>query len=1180
MMRSIASVCLIVNCLIVSAVFPADSADRDAYGGWKKLQFEATGFFAVRERDGLWWLVTPEGNAFLSKGVNHVSFRADDAPSLGYSPYERAVRQKHGTENAWAKAVVDRLAGWGFNTLGSWCSSSTFDRDMPYTVNLDLATRAGADWLKGAVGDFFSKDFEERMEAACREQCGPRAKDPWLLGYFTDNELRWGADWRGNESLLDEYLRLPEGAAGRKAALEFLQQRHGDIASFNQAWGMKLTRWEELTGRESIDSDAAEKDQAAWQEVVARRYFATCRNAIRNADPNHLILGCRFAGQAPNPVLRGISGSVDVVSFNDYGQNAPAGALRNIHRLTGRPIMLTEFSFKAMDSGLPNTRGAGKPVATQADRAEGFTRYVHGLIDLPFMVGFHWFEHADEPKEGRFDGENSNYGLVSIEDHPWEVLVQAMTRVNAGLDERHLQVAKESSSAADGAERGIRRLINAVDPSRISKHVFYLAEDPLPFRKLNLTLPGHSKSTLDEADDYLASNLEAWGYRVEREPVQVQAFRRDTNKPKSAQYSAPKPEDPWYTAHNLYAEKKGRTRPERIILVLAHKDSQSWIDSPGANDNAVGTAGVLEMARVLATYSPESTIRFLLCNEEHIPWTSKTAAQNAKARGDDIIAVFNLDGIGAKPTEQTVGGRKTNVTAYTKPEGKRLADLMSEVNLRYSIGLEQRSAERTQPGDDDGSFIMAGYPAAVINIGSWPYGDPEYHCEGDVPANCDVENAAMTVQATLAAVATLDRGAPSQANWPQFRGPKAGVVEDEVLPETWSTTEHVAWTTEIPGYGWASPIVWGDRVFVTTAVAAGDVEMPKKGLYLGGDRDTPSDKTHQWKVYCIDFAGGRILWERTAHKGWPAYAVHIKNSRASETPVTDGERVYAYFGNVGLFCYDFDGNLLWSKKWDSVKTRANWGTAASPVLYKDRLYILNDNDEKSFLSALDARTGEQVWRVERDEKSNWATPYLWENDRRVELVTSGTRRVRSYDLSGKLLWELAGTTTIAIPTPFAADGLLYVTGGFVADRERPLYAIRPGADGDITLQEDRESNEFIAWCRTKAGPYNPSPIAYKGHVYVLYDRGLLSCFDARTGKEIYSNVRIAPGANAFTASPWANNGKLFCLSEDGDTFVVQAGPEYRLLGCNKLEEMCMATPAAVGGSLFIRTLSKLYCIRE
>jgi hypothetical protein len=443
-MRFTTLLCLILSypaAAVAGAQTPAGTNDRDTYGGWKSLHFEATGFFRTCERDGVWWLVTPQGNAFLSKGINHVNFRADVAPKLGYSPYERAVQDKYGAQEAWAKAVVNRLRGWGFNTLGSWSSPSTFDQNMPYTVILGLATRAGADWLKGAVGDFFSQDFEQRMEAACRQLCGPRAKDPWLLGYFTDNELRWGADWRGKESLLEEYLRFPPEAAGRKAALEFLQKKYGDVAALNRAWGTNVTRWEDLNGREESRGEAARQDQAAWQEAVARRYFATCKSAIRKADPNHLILGCRFAGLAPDPVLRGLSDSVDVVSFNNYGQNAPADTLRHIHQLTSRPIMLTEFSFKAMDSGLPNTKGAARPVPTQQDRADGFARYVQGLIDLPFMVGFHWFEHADEPKEGRFDGENSNYGVVTIEDRPWDVLVQRMMEVNAGLETRHAQSA-------------------------------------------------------------------------------------------------------------------------------------------------------------------------------------------------------------------------------------------------------------------------------------------------------------------------------------------------------------------------------------------------------------------------------------------------------------------------------------------------------------------------------------------------------------------------------------------------------------------------------------------------------------------------------------------------------------------------------------------------------------------
>jgi hypothetical protein len=303
----------------------------------------------------------------------------------------------------------------------------------------------------------------------------------------------------------------------------------------------------------------------------------------------------------------------------------------------------------------------------------------------------------------------------------------------------------------------IRDIIHAVEIERMSKHLFYLAKDPLPCRKLNFTLPGHEKNTLYEADDYLAGRLELWGYRVVREGVRVQAYRRDTSKPKHAQYSPPMPVDPWYTAYNLYAEKRGRSLPNELIVVLAHKDSQSWIDSPGANDNAIGTVGVLEMACVLSQHTTERTIRFLFCNEEHTPWTSATAAQNAKKRGDKIIAVFNLDGIGVKTLEQTAAGKKINVTGYTEPAGARLAKLMSDVNDRFAIGLEQRSEKRTAAGDDDGSFVKAGYPAAVVNIGSWPYGDPNYHSEGDVPERCDVPNAGKTVQATLAAILVLDQ---------------------------------------------------------------------------------------------------------------------------------------------------------------------------------------------------------------------------------------------------------------------------------------------------------------------------------------------------------------------------------------------------------------------------------------
>jgi outer membrane protein assembly factor BamB len=421
---------------------------------------------------------------------------------------------------------------------------------------------------------------------------------------------------------------------------------------------------------------------------------------------------------------------------------------------------------------------------------------------------------------------------------------------------------------------------------------------------------------------------------------------------------------------------------------------------------------------------------------------------------------------------------------------------------------------------------------------------------------------------------------PAEDNWPAFRGGAlAGVSESPTRPSTWDTKKNVLWQSEIPGRGWSSPVVWGERVFLTSVTSDGKVPVARKGLYIQDLKGQAQPGEHRWLVHCLDARTGKCLWQREAHKGPATATIHIKNSYATETPVTDGKRLYAYFGNLGLFCYDMDGKELWSKKWPAYKTRFGWGPAASPALHGDRVYILNDNEEKSFLVALDAATGKQLWEVSRDEGSNWSTPFVWVNDRRTEIVTAGTKRVRSYDTDGKLLWELSGMSIIAIPTPFARHGLLYVSSGYVVDPFlKPVYAIRPGASGDITLREGETSSKFIAWSIPQAGPYNPTPLVYGDYLYVLYDRGMLSCYEAKTGKPVYEKQRL--GAGAFTASPWAYGGKVFCLSEDGDTFVIQAGRDFKVLGRNRLEEMTLATPALAHGCLFLRTESKLYCLRQ
>jgi len=421
--------------------------------------------------------------------------------------------------------------------------------------------------------------------------------------------------------------------------------------------------------------------------------------------------------------------------------------------------------------------------------------------------------------------------------------------------------------------------------------------------------------------------------------------------------------------------------------------------------------------------------------------------------------------------------------------------------------------------------------------------------------------------------------ASSSDQWPQFRGPQSsGVADDPNLPDTWSTTRNVLWKAEIPGSGWSSPVVWGDRIFLTSVISTTAPEVPKKGLYFGGNRESVPTDEHRWMVYAMDWKTGKIAWEREVHRGVPATSHHLKNTYASETPVTDGERVYAYFGNLGLFVFDMEGKPVWSQPWGPFRTRYGWGTASSPVLYKDRIYVVNDNDDRSFLAVLDKKTGKQIWRVERDEASNWSTPYIWENDRRTEIITSGTRKVRAYDLDGKVLWELGGMSSIVIPTPFSQHGLLFLASGYVGDTVRPVYAVKAGARGDISLKEGETSNEYIAWYQRQAGPYNPSPLVYDDNYYTLLDRGIFTCHDARTGREIYGKQRIDPEASAFTASPWASNGKIFALSEDGDTFVIQAGNEFKVLGKNPLDEMCMATPAIARGSLIIRTATKLYRI--
>jgi outer membrane protein assembly factor BamB len=442
--------------------------------------------------------------------------------------------------------------------------------------------------------------------------------------------------------------------------------------------------------------------------------------------------------------------------------------------------------------------------------------------------------------------------------------------------------------------------------------------------------------------------------------------------------------------------------------------------------------------------------------------------------------------------------------------------------------------------------------------------------------------------------------------WPQFRGPDSNPVGTHArLAERWSKTENVEWSQEIPGRGWSSPIVTGGKVYLTTVTTDGKskppqigteysneyvAELQKQGLPMKDvidrvterDIELPKEVTLHYFLYCLNLNSGKLEWQKEFYTGRPAGGRHRKNSFASESPVTDGKFVYVYIANMGLWAFDMKGKLAWTTPVEANPIYLDFGTGSSPVLADNLLVIVSDNEKQQYIAAFDKKTGKQVWRTNRDlggkgqpvQRSGWSTPYVWRHSLRIEIVAIGPGEVISYDLAGKELWRMSGMAATPIPTPFAYEGLLYINGG----RGRSLFAIRPGASGDISLGKDETSNQYIVWSQPRAGTYLPSSVAYQGAVYTLTETGILNRFDAKTGKQTYK-TRIDPAATAFTTSPWAYNGKLFCLSEEGQTFVVGTGEQFQLLRVNELDDMAQASPALVGERLLIRTEHRLYSIK-
>ncbi|HWS56434.1 MAG TPA: PQQ-binding-like beta-propeller repeat protein [Pyrinomonadaceae bacterium] len=442
--------------------------------------------------------------------------------------------------------------------------------------------------------------------------------------------------------------------------------------------------------------------------------------------------------------------------------------------------------------------------------------------------------------------------------------------------------------------------------------------------------------------------------------------------------------------------------------------------------------------------------------------------------------------------------------------------------------------------------------------------------------------AKLSLPLALVFCLALPGGAGAQ-NWPQFRGPQAsGVAGGRPTPTAWdvSRAENVVWKTPVPGLSHASPVVWGERVFVVTAESADPAPRyvaKDRGIGLAGD-----EPKHTWRVYALDKRTGRVLWQRVAHEGVPRARRHVKATQANSTPATDGRVLVALLGSEGLFAYDFGGRLLWKQDlgllnpglWDDKNS--SWGHGSSPVIHRDLVIVQADGHSQSFIAAYRLKDGKQAWRVERNEITSWSTPTVYEGRGRAELIANGGRFIRGYDpQTGKELWRFAdGDTEVKQQAPLVAHGLIYVAGGYPPGRA--MYAFRPGANGDISLKAGEHAGAHLAWKADKGSPYTATPIVYGDILYAVADLGVLSAFDAKTGRLIYQE-RLP---TSFSASPVAADGKLYLPSEDGDVYVVRAGPRYELLAKNSMGEPLMATPAVTDGMLIIRSRTHVYAVAD
>jgi outer membrane protein assembly factor BamB len=424
----------------------------------------------------------------------------------------------------------------------------------------------------------------------------------------------------------------------------------------------------------------------------------------------------------------------------------------------------------------------------------------------------------------------------------------------------------------------------------------------------------------------------------------------------------------------------------------------------------------------------------------------------------------------------------------------------------------------------------------------------------------------------------------SKGSWPSFRGPQAsGIANGQNLPDRWDTKtgENVLWKTPIPGLAHSSPVVWGNRIFVTTAISSDAKATFRPGLY--GDGDASNDRSRQrWIIFAIDKRSGKVVWERLAYQGEPIDKRHIKSTYANSTPATDGRIVVAWFGSHGVYAYDVKGRFLWKVDLGRLDLGAydiptyEWGPASSPIIWNNLVILQCDTQTDSFLLALDAATGKTVWKTDRQEIPSWGTPTVATTSTGPVLVTNASNYIRGYDpTSGKELWRLGGSSKITAPTPVFADDVFVVVSG--RGPERPIFVVRPNGRGDLTLADGKTSSDSVVWSRTGRGSYMPTPLVYNGTLYVLANNGVLDAYDLKTGTEIYRQ-RLPLVGSGFSASPVAADGKIYLSNEDGEILVIAAGEKFTHISTNSIGELLMATPAMSEGVMYVRSSSSLFAI--